>query len=183
MIRHYRYYWSELSVGFYPADQTAPVDWQDIMLKLDAVPHGGTVRVFEILVRDPLRSFGRWCSAQVQPSAVLLRHEVEVSPPDGVEWSDEETQEAQTWAEDLANELNRDDAETWALYGPRFFVRLPFVEVEIEVDDDDVENIDADVIDGDVDEAIEKLFEQRLRAYAPENRPADRPAAPAAAKE
>jgi hypothetical protein len=182
MIRYYRYYWNENSVGYYPADPKAPVDWQDITLRREQVPHGAIVRVFEVLARDPVRSFGRWCSAQLQPSAILLRHEVEVYPPDGVEWSDEETQEAQTWAGDLADDLNR-DSETWALYGPRFFDRLPFVEVEIEVDDDDVENIDADVIDGDVDEAIEKLFEKRLHAYAPENRPADRPAAPAAAKE
>ena len=183
MIRYYRYYWSELSVGYYPADPKAPVDWQDIMLKRDEVPHGGTVRVFEVLARDPVRSFGRWCSAQVQPSAVLLRHDVEVSPPEGVEWSDEAYEATVTWAEELTAELDR-EGETWALYGLRFFDRLPSVEVEIEVDDDDVENIGPeDIIDGDRDEAIEKLFEKRLHTYAPESRPADRPAAPDAAKE
>jgi hypothetical protein len=182
MIRTYRLYWNENSVGFYPADPKAPVDWQDIMLKLDEVPHGGTVRVFEVLARDPERYFARYCSAQVQPSAILLRHEVEVSPPDGVEWSDEEFEATCTWAEELGWNLDR-DAEKWNLYGPRFFDDLPAVDVEVEVDDYDIENIDPeDIIDGDVDEVIEKLFERALLEQE-SGSPTARPAVPTAAKE
>ena len=182
MIRYYRYYWNENSVGYYPADPKAPVEWYDIMLKLDEVPHGGTVRVFEVLARDPERSFARYCSAQVQPSAILLRHEVEVSPPDSIEWSDEEYEATVTWAEEFGWTLDR-DAEKWSLYGPRFFDNLPAVDVEVKVDDYDIENIDPeDIIDGDVDEVIEKLFERALLEQE-SGSPTARPAAPAAAKE
>jgi hypothetical protein len=182
MKRTLRLYWNENSVGFYPADAKAPVDWQDIMLRRDEVQHGGTVRVFEVLARDPERSFARYCSAQVQPSAILLRHEVEVSPPDGVEWSDEEYEATVTWAEEFGWTLDR-DAEKWNLYGPRFFDNLPAVDVEVEVDDYYIENIDPDdIIDGDVDEVIEKLFEHALMEQE-SGSPTARPAAPAAAKE
>lgn len=182
MIRTYRLYWNENSVGVYPADPSVPVDWQDIMFKPNEVPHGGTVRVFEVLARDPERSFARYCSAQVQPSAILLRHEVEVSPPDGVEWSDEEFEATCTWAEELGWNLDR-DAEKWNLYGPRFFDGLPAVDVEVEVDDYDIENIDPkDIIDGDVDEVIEKMFERALQEKE-SGSPTARPVAPAAAKE
>ncbi len=180
MIRTYRLYWNENSVGYYPADPKAPVEWYDIMLKPDEVPHGGTVRVFEVLARDPERYFARYCSAQVQPSAIILRHDVEVSPPDGVEWSDEEFEATVTWAEEFGWTLDR-DAEKWSLYGPRFFDGgLPAVDVEVEVDDYDIENIDPeDIIDGDVDEVIEKMFERALMERESRS-PTARPAATAA---
>jgi hypothetical protein len=163
MIRTYRLYWNELLVAY---DHKDLGPHRPILLDRAKVPHGGTVRVFEVLARDPERYFARYCSAQVQPSAILLRHEVEVSPPDGVEWSDAEYEATVTWAEEFGWTLDR-DAEKWSLYGPRFFDNLPAVDVEV---------------DGDVDEVIEKMFERALLEQE-SGSPTARPAAPTAAKE
>jgi hypothetical protein len=175
MIRTYRLYWSELLVA-YDSKDLGPS--RPILLDPTEVPHRATVRVFELLVRDVERSFARYCSAQVQATAVIVDYKVEIDLPDAVEQDEEAREEALTWADDLASTLYvESDGSRWGMYDVPYFDDVPYVEREIEIDDEDLEGFGENV--------IEQRFEAAFldETYEVE-RPADRPtAAPAAAKE
>jgi len=103
-------------------------------------PGGVPFRVYEILVRDPERSFGRWCSAQVQQTAELFRYEVEYEIPDDPDLSTDLSE----WAGDLEIDLM---ADTEAMYREVWFDSTTFNDwphavVEVEVDDEDLEGLD-----------------------------------------
>ena len=175
MKRTLRLYWNELLVAYDHKDLGPN---RPILLDPTKVPHGASVRVFELLVRDVERSFGRWCSAEVQATAVIVTYKVEVVLPDDIEQDDEAREEALTWADDLASTLFAESAGSrWGMYDIDYFDDVPHVEREIEIDDEDLEGLD--------ENTIEQRFEAAFldETYEVE-RPADRPtAAPAAAKE
>lgn len=156
MIRNYRLYADENTVGYLPTpDGKYPPT--DVVLRRESVPHGATVRVFEVLARDPLRSYGHWCSPTLQQTAVILRHEVIAEAPEGVEWDDEQAEEVLEWCESLAQSLQVECLQSYATnpwYGSSTFDKWPYVETTVEVDDDDLEGLDEDDID--------KKFEDRL---------------------
>lgn len=155
MIRKYRLYARESSVGYRPPPgERYPTT--DIVLRRESVPHGAKVRVFEVLARDPLRAFKRYCSPMLQQTALLIRHEVIASPPEGTEFTDEQAEELLEWCDSLAQDLQAECRLNYATnpwYGSSTFDAWPFVEATVEVDDD---------LEG-LDEAdIERKFEDRL---------------------
>jgi hypothetical protein len=156
MKRTYRLYAAENSVGYFPlTGEKYPST--DIVLLRAAVPHGAVVRVFEVLARDPLRSRGRYCSAQAQQTALLIRHEVIASEPEGVEWTDAQAEELLEWCDDLAQSLQSDCRANHATnpwYGSSTFDTWPYVETTVEVDDDDLEGLDEDAIDKKFEDAL-----------------------------
>lgn len=152
MKRVYRLYADENSVGYRPTSPGEKFPSTDIVLDRNEVPHGATVRVFEVLARDPMRAACYYCSPIRQQSAVLIRHEVITSAPEGVEWTDAQAEELREWAGDLEHELSR-EADAWNLYGSTFD-DMPYVETTVEVDDDDLDGLDED--------EIEKKFEEVL---------------------
>lgn len=153
MKRNYRLYSNENSVGYHPTSPGEKFPSTDIVLRREAVPHDATVRVFEVLARDPMRAACYYCSPIRQQSAVLIRHEVITSSPEGVEWTDEQAEEVTEWCGDLEHELSR-DADDWNLYGSSTFDDMPYVETTVEVDDDDLDGLDED--------AVNKKFEETL---------------------
>jgi hypothetical protein len=159
MKRNYRLYANENSVGFWPADRgTGKIPQTDIVFEPGAVPHGATVRVFEVLARDPLRSLGCYCSAQVQQTAVILRHEVIASEPEGVTWTCDKGEAVREWANSLEDDLDascRQNGGDNPWYGSTTFDAWPYVETTVEVDDDDLEGLDEDDVD--------LRFEEQLR--------------------
>jgi len=100
-------------------------------------PGGAKFRVFEILARDPETSLGRYCSAQVQQTAEILRYEVEVDLV-----NDEDDPDLNEWAGNLEIELMAevDNREMW--FGSSTFDDWPHAVVEVEVDDTDLEGLD-----------------------------------------
>jgi hypothetical protein len=178
MKRTYRLYWLENSVGYWPSNRkTGKIPTTDILLDKNCVPHGAVVRVHEVLARDPERSVARYCSAMLQQSAILIRHEVTSSQPDGREWTDAQRAEVHAWASALGAECDR-NAENWNLYGGSTFDPMPYVEVEVEVEDDDIEDVPEDDDLVDQEETVEKLFEDKLRSMERVNK-----STPPAAKE
>lgn len=157
MIRTYRLYADENSIGYRPTNPGEKYPTTDIVLNRETVPHGAVVRVFEVLARGPPRSVGRHCSAQVQQTAVLIRHEVIASEPEGVEWTDEQAEELREWGDDLAQSLQTECLQNYATnpwYGSSTFDKWPYIETTVEVDDDDLDGLDED--------EIEKKFEAAL---------------------
>jgi hypothetical protein len=154
--RTYRLYADENSVGYIV--DGCPYPSTDIVFQPDAVPHGATVRVFEVLARDPLRSRGCYCSAQVQQTAIILRHEVIAVAPEGIEWTDTQAEELHNWCGDLEIDLqvecraNQSD-NPW--YGSSTFDTWPYVETTVEVDDDDLEGLDEDAVDKKFEDALD----------------------------
>lgn len=109
----------------------------------------------EVLARDPMRAACYYCSPIRQQSAILIRHEVTASPPEGVEWwTDKQSEEVTEWCGDLEHNLSR-EADAWNLYGRSTFDAWPYVETTVEVDDDDLDGLDED--------EIEKKFEAQLQ--------------------
>lgn len=102
-------------------------------------PGGVTFKVYEVLARDPETNFGRWCSAQVQQTAELIRYEVEVDYT-GLDMDTEA--EAQEWAGDLEIDLMAETEDTDIWYGSTTFDTWPHAVVEVEVDDEDLEGLD-----------------------------------------
>jgi len=157
MKRTYRLYADENTVGYLPlTGEKYPST--DIVLLRETVPHGAVVRVFEVLARDPTRSRGRYCSAQVQQTALLIRHEVIASEPEGVEWSDDQVEELLEWCDSLAQSLQAECWENHATnpwYGSSTFDTWPYVETTVEVDDDDLEGLDEDAIDKKFEDALD----------------------------
>ncbi len=155
MIRTFRLYANENTVGHIV--DGCPYPSTDVVFEPDAVPHGATVRVFEVLARDPIRSRGRYCSAQVQQTAIILRHEVIAEAPDGVEWTDTQAEELHAWCGDLELSLQSDcrgDNATNQWYGGSTFDTWPYVETTVEVDDDDLEGLDEDDVDRKFEDAL-----------------------------
>jgi hypothetical protein len=157
MKRTYRLYANENSVGYIV--DGCPYPSTDIVLRRETVPHGAVVRVFEVLARDPIRSRGRYCSAQVQQTAIILRHEVIAEAPEGVEWTDTQAEELHDWCGDLELNLqvecraNQSD-NPW--YGSSTFDDWPYVETTVEVDDDDLEGLDEDAVDRRFEDALQE---------------------------
>lgn len=172
MKRTLRLYWDELLVAY---DHKDLGPHRPILLDRAKVPHGAAVRVFELLVRDVERSFGRWCSPEVQATADIVAYKVEIDLPDNVEQDDEAREEALTWADDLASSLYvESDGSRWCMYDINYFDDVPFIEREVEIDDEDLEDLDENTIEEKFEDAFLEL------TYEVE-RPADRPtAAPAA---
>lgn len=155
MKRNYRLYANENSVGFWPDDPSEKIPTTDILFKRGTIPHDAGVRVFEVLARDPMRAACYYCSPIRQQSAILIRHEVTASPPEGVErWTDKQSEEVTEWCGDLEHKLSR-EADAWNLYGRSTFDKWPYVETTVEVDDDDLDGLDED--------EIEKKFESQLQ--------------------
>jgi hypothetical protein len=170
--RTLRLYWDELLVAYDHKDLGPN---RPILLDPTKVPHGASVRVFELLVRDVERSFGRWCSAEVQATAVIVAYKVEIDL-DNVEQDDEAR--ALTWADDLASTLFvESDGSRWGMYDIDYFDDVPFVERKVEIDDEDLEGLSENMLEYRFEAAfLDEIYEVE--------RPADRPtAAPAAAKE
>lgn len=158
MKRVYRLYADENSVGYRPTSPGEKSPMTDIVLRKSEVPHGAVVRVFEVLARDPRRALGRHCSAQVQQTAVLIRHEVIPSEPEDVEWTDKQSEEVTEWCDDLAEELQWECRANYAdnpWYGSSTFDKWPYVETTVEVDDDDLDGLDEDEIEKKFEEALD----------------------------
>lgn len=95
------------------------------------------VRVEEIIAMDARAPVGRYCSAQLQQCGYILRHEVLCFDAEGLEVDDDEARE---WAADVEIELNGDDpgAGSHQMYGGHTFDNTPFVDVTVEIDEDDL---------------------------------------------
>jgi hypothetical protein len=181
MKRTLRLYWDELLVAY---DHKDLGPHRPILLDRAKVPHGAAVRVFELLVRDVERSFGRWCSPEVQATADIVAYKVEIDLPDNVEQDDEAREEALTWADDLASTLFAESAGVrHSHYDINYFDDVPYVEREVEIDDEDLEDLDENTIEQKLEDAfLELTYEVERPADRPTAEPAE-PAAPAAAKE
>lgn len=96
------------------------------------------VSVEEIIAMDARSPVARYCSAQLQQCGYLLRHEIVCLDAEGLEVDDDEARE---WADEQATELDGDLHEgsgTHNLYGGHTFDETPFVDVVVEIDEDDL---------------------------------------------
>jgi len=96
------------------------------------------VRVEEIIAMDARSPVGCYCSAQLQQAGYLLRHEILCLDAEGLEVDDDEARE---WADEIGMDLDGDRHEgsgTHNLYGGHTFDKTPFVDVTVEIDEDDL---------------------------------------------
>ena len=101
-------------------------------------PGGVSFKVYEILARDPETYLQRWCSAEVQQTAEVVRYEVEVSGADYLT----DISDLSEWASDLEIDLLAETEDRGRWYGSTTFDNWPRAVVDVEVDDDDLEGID-----------------------------------------
>lgn len=115
-------------------------------------PGGVSFRVYEILARDPETYLQRWCSAEVQQTAEVVRYEVEVS---GADYRTD-ISDLSEWAGDLEVDLMAETEDRGRWYGSSTFDDWPHAVVEVEVDDEDLEGLDPESF------AFDQMFSDRL---------------------